>query len=90
MERIPKSQVLRKALQEVATGAVIEGHPMDEFFKRAIALVMQELLEQEVTDFLGRGHYERSEDSRHGYRNGYEPRSLKTAEGKTAIFIPQF
>jgi|GEM_PF-3408744 len=26
MERIPKSQVLRKALQEIVTGAVIEGN----------------------------------------------------------------
>jgi len=32
MERIPKSQVLRKALQEIVTGAVIEGNPMDELF----------------------------------------------------------
>jgi len=89
MERIPKSQVLRKALQEIVTGAVMEGNPMDEFFKIAMALVAQEFLEQEVTDFLGRGHYERSEDGTHGYRNGYEPRSLKTAEGKTTVFVPQ-
>jgi len=44
MERIPKSQVLRKALQEIVTGAVMEGNPMDEFFKIAMALVVQEFL----------------------------------------------
>lgn len=49
MERIPKSQVLRRALQEIVTGAVMEGNPMDEFFKIAMALVAQEFLEQEVT-----------------------------------------
>ncbi|HAF50316.1 MAG TPA: hypothetical protein DCL04_04305 [Synergistaceae bacterium] len=53
-----------------------------------MALVAQEFLEQEVTDFLGRGHYEQSEDDTHGYRNGYEPRSLKTAEDKTTVFVP--
>jgi len=52
MEMIPKSQVLRKALQEIVTGAVIEGNLMDELFKIAMALVAQEFLEQEVTDFL--------------------------------------
>ena len=44
-----KSQVLRRALQEIATGAVMEGNPMDEFFKIAMALVAQEFLEQALT-----------------------------------------
>ncbi|GEM_PF-4063186 len=49
MERISKSQVLRRTLQEIATGAVMEGNPMDEFFKIAMALVAQEFLEQALT-----------------------------------------
>ncbi|MDL1970810.1 MAG: hypothetical protein LWW94_07530 [Candidatus Desulfofervidaceae bacterium] len=40
-------------------------------FKGA-AIVLQELLEQEVTEFLGRGHYERRKGENTGYRNGAE------------------
>ena len=42
-------------------------------------LLIQELLE-EVKDFLGRGHYERTKGDFKGYRNGYEPRRLKDIE----------
>ena len=49
------------------------------------------MLEQEVEKKLARGYYERrSDDSTEKiYRNGYEPRKLKTAEGKVEIEVPQ-
>ena len=40
MERIPKSQILCKVLQEIVAEVVMEGNPMDEFFKIAMALVV--------------------------------------------------
>ena len=47
---------------------------LSEIIRKGAALIIQELLEQEVTDFLGREHYERKkEGDREGYRNGYEP-----------------
>jgi len=43
----------------------------------------QEMLEQEVSSYLGRGHYEsRDENHRHNsYRNGYRTVGMDTAEG---------
>ena len=45
--------------------------------------LVQQGLEQEQQDFLGRGHYERRGDGelQRGHRNGYEQPRLKTAEG---------
>jgi transposase-like protein len=50
--------------------------------------VLQELLEAEQRDFLGADRYERSEERR-GQRNGYEPLSLDTAEGRLDLWAPQ-
>ena len=40
---------------------------------KGAAIIFQELLEQEVTEFLGRRHYGRQKGENTGYRNGYEP-----------------
>jgi len=50
--------------------------------------VLQEALEQEQATALGRGRYERRAGAP-GYRNGYEPGTLKTAEGVLQVEIPQ-
>lgn len=59
--------------------------------KKSLKKTIQEMLEQEVEKKLGRGYYERRSDdsSEKIYRNGYEPRKLKTAEGKVDIELPQ-
>ena len=38
---------------------------------------------------MGRGYYERGEGKRRGYRNGYESKKLRTAEGKVEVEAPQ-
>jgi len=60
---------------------------VSDLVRRAAGLVAQELLEQEVTDFLGRAHYERSdrEEVRKGHRNGYEPLTIRTGEGTISV-----
>jgi len=53
-------------------------------------LVLQRALETEVDDFLGRGHYQRSEDKiLRGYRNGYEPKNVHMGEGTVELQVPQ-
>ena len=53
-------------------------------------MVVQELLEGEQADYLGgRGRYERREGGQTGWRNGYEPGRLRTAEGAIDIAVPQ-
>jgi len=55
----------------------------------SVRKLIQEILEQEVTYYLRRGYYERGERGRPGYRNGYERKRLKTAEGIMEIQTPQ-
>lgn len=51
--------------------------------------VVQELLEHEVTDFLGREHYRRGPRRITGYRNGYKPKTLPTVAGRLPVQVPQ-
>jgi len=50
--------------------------------------VLHEALEQDQAGARGRGRYERR-DGAPGYRNGYEPGTLKTAEGVLQVEVPQ-
>ena len=50
--------------------------------------ILQEILEQEMSDSLGAAKSERSE-SRQGYRSGYYPRKLITRVGTMELRVPQ-
>lgn len=56
--------------------------------KTILREVVQEVLEQEMTDTLGAGKGERSQ-GRLGYRSGYYERSLITRVGKLELRVPQ-
>ena len=55
----------------------------------ALRLIVEEALEGEVSDVLGRERYERGEGEKAGYRNGYRPGRMKTAEGAVDYSAPQ-
>jgi putative transposase len=64
--------------------------PLSEAVRAGAQLMLQKAVELEVTDFLGRGHYERlAAGPLRGYRNGYEPRNVQTAEGALHLKLPQ-
>jgi putative transposase len=92
MNRIPPSERIQKQIDALLDGEWANG---DELVTKLILLgaqhLGQELLEQEVTDYLGRGHYERREESNEnsGYRNGYRPARMDTAEGRVQLQVPQ-
>jgi transposase-like protein len=50
--------------------------------------LIQELLEKEIQEHIGKAYYEHGDD-RGGYRNGYKPAHLKTAERRIRIEKPQ-
>jgi len=80
MERVPASQKMRKEFEEVINGTSMSEFLLSEVVKRGAGIVLQEMFEAEVTDFLGRKHYERQDEGKEsGYRNGYEPSKVKTA-----------
>ena len=92
MNRIPPSERIQKQIDALLEGEWANG---DELVTKLILLgaqhLGQEMLEQEVTDYLGRGHYERREESNEnsGYRNGYRPARMDTAEGRVQLRVPQ-
>lgn len=51
--------------------------------------MLQKALEEEVSVFLGRGHYKRGNRLQNGYRNGYEPAAISSGEGKIQVELPQ-
>jgi len=62
--------------------------PLSQFIRLAVQNMVQQAVEQEVTDFLGRDRYERQAEPV-GYRNGYKPGRIRSAEGEIALDIPQ-
>jgi transposase-like protein len=58
-----------------------------DFFHQVIRNTVQELLEAEITEFLGADPHERSL-TRQGYRSGHRPRSLNTRVGKLHLDLP--
>lgn len=90
MNRIAKSEQLCQALKEVLfDGKSSMEHPLDSFIRLGARYMLQVALEQEVLEFLGRGHYKRGHRINDGYRNGYKPRNLKSASGSLQVAIPQ-
>lgn len=92
MRRVPPSTVIREQLDRLLTEGVSgEEDLLSTLAELGLSYVLQQGLEQEQTDYLGRGHYERrGEDEPHrGYRNGYEEAALRTAEGKVRVQVPQ-
>lgn len=51
-------------------------------------LILQQALEDEATESLGRGRHERTEEAV-SHRNGYEPRTVKTTAGSMRLQRPR-
>jgi len=61
------------------------------FFRRRVERLVQELLDPQVSDYLGRERYQRREprQEHRGYRNGYEAARIRTVEGRITVQAPQ-
>lgn len=92
MKRIPPSKQIRQQIESIIQG---DWEDEDDLVTQLVQLgaqrIAQEVLEQEVTEYLGRDHYERRDrDQEHrGYRNGYRERAMDTAEGRIPLQVPQ-
>jgi transposase-like protein len=90
MKNVPPSEKLRKEIDEILSGQLGKDEDLlGLMIDRSLKMMFQKILEQEVKDYLGRDYYERDAGSRKGYRNGYEPKRLKTAEGAITLEAPQ-
>ncbi|MGD8238921.1 MAG: transposase, partial [Armatimonadota bacterium] len=71
----------------MAHGIREEGSPTSALLSLAARVVLQEALEAEQRDAVGRERYERGSDGR--YRNGYRPGRVEGAEGAVHVQVPQ-
>lgn len=87
MKRVAPSERMEK---EIIQGVQDSGDPLGEAARRGAQLILQRVLEAEVTEFLGRERYERlPEGSLRGSRNGYESKRVHLAEGTIKLQVPQ-
>jgi len=81
MARVAPSERFRVELDEVLAGVGQEQDPVETIGRLGARLILQQALEDEVTEFLGRVPYERNGEVV-AHRNGYEPRTVRTTSGK--------
>ena len=60
----------------------------EDFIRQLVQRTAQQVLEAEMTSFLGAETYERNGERR-GWRNGYKPRLLKTRVGELELMVPK-
>ena len=89
MERISASDRTRERLKALMDGQGEPGDGRSELVRLAARLVIEEALDGEAEDALGRGYYARGAVPGSGYRNGYRTGRLKTAEGAVDYSAPQ-
>jgi transposase-like protein len=69
MKRILPSENLVKEFEQRKRA---KDFSLKELILKGAQLMLQKAVEEEVQEFLGRGHYERAGEDFRGYRNGYE------------------
>ena len=88
MTKIVPSERLRRELDEVLSGVGEHEDPVEAVARLGARLILQQALEEEVTDFLGRERYARTGGAAI-YRNGYGPRTVKTTSGAMELERPR-
>lgn len=99
MNSVPIEERIANLTSQLQSPAAVSELTSD-VFRKAAQMVIEQMLEAEVDERLGRPRYQRrnagdaahaeqAEPSGTGYRNGHKPRQLRTAEGKVPIELPQ-
>jgi transposase-like protein len=94
MKRVPPSARMKEELDALLRGetsAENDGleNPLKGFVRGVAQYMLQVTIEDEVTEFLGRGRYQRGARSRAGLRNGYERRGVQSEVGLMELQVPQ-
>jgi putative transposase len=88
MEKVAPSERFRRELDEVLAGVGGEEDPIETVGRLGARLILQQALEDEVTEFLGCRRYERAGETV-SHRNGHEPRTVKTTSGAMRLERPR-
>ena len=89
MERLSAPERTREELRALMNGDLGTAAGRGDLVRLALRLIVEEALESEVADALGRERYARGEGEKAGYRNGYRTGKVKTAEGAVEYAAPQ-
>ena len=89
MERLSAPERTREELRALMNGDLGTAGGRSDLVRLALRLIVEEALEGEVADVLGRERFERGEGEKAGYRNGYRTGKVKTAEGAVEYAAPQ-
>ncbi len=88
-KRLPASMRTREELSALIEGRLSSPAGRSALVELATRLIVEEALEGDARDALGRDYYERGAEPGRGYRNGVRPGRLKTAEGSVTYSAPQ-
>jgi putative transposase len=89
--RIPPTKRIDNEINKLRYNLEENTGPKDflgKLVKLAMQRIVQEILELETQEFIGRDYYKHA-DKANGHRNGYEAANLKTAEGIIEVQRPQ-
>ena len=95
---VPPSAEIEEQVDRLLAVGVGENprESLSELAKLGARLIIQRAVEEEFEAWLGRARYERRPEHQRGlhnfgegYRNGYRPRRVQTAEGELQVEIPQ-
>ena len=87
--RVSAADQTRERLEALINGRLATAPERSDLMLLAARLILEEALEGEVRDRLGRERYERAEGEPTGYRNGYRTGRMKAAEGMVEYAAPQ-
>ena len=88
-KRVPASMRTRESLTDLIEGRLSSADGRAALVKLATRLIVEEALEAESRDVLGRDYYEHGASPGQGWRNGVRMGRLKTAEGLVDYAAPQ-
>lgn len=88
-KRVPGSMRTRQSLCDLIEGRLSSAEGRAELVKLATRLIVEEALEAESRDALGREYYEHGAAPGQGWRNGVRTGRLRTAEGPIEYAAPQ-
>ena len=90
-KRLPPTKRIDNEINALRFNLGEDVAPKDVFgklVKLAMRRIVQEVLENEVSEFTGRDYYKHAEEAQ-GHRNGYEHSTLRTGEGHLDVLRPQ-
>lgn len=90
MKRVAPSERMKEQVDGILRGTeVAGGDPMKGFVRSLARYILQVHIEEEASEFLGRGRYVRGQRVRAGLRNGYEGTGIQTEAGLIDLQVPQ-